>query len=232
VHPASDAAEDVAAAWAEDGIRNRWFFDAIQRGVYPIDVLERFTRCHPPIVDGDLETISLPLDFIGINNYSRRVVKADPNRSAVDVHVDGATYTDMGWELYPQGMTEVLLRLHEEYDAPSLYVTENGAAFADTRSHDGRVHDIERIDYLTRYLAAIEAAIAVGVPVRGHFLWSLLDNFEWALGYAKRFGLVFVDYPTLERIPKDSYNWYRDLIAAHRAQHGIRATPALQSWGV
>jgi len=217
IHPASEEPEDIAAARAEDDVRNRWFFDALLRGAYPEDVLERFSEIAPPVRDGDLATISAPLDFVGINNYSRRIVRAGPNGAPIDVPVPSSELTDMGWEVYPGGLYESLVRLHREYGVESLYVTENGAAFADVRTHDGRIHDVERIAYLDGYLRGVESAIAEGVPVRGYFVWSLLDNFEWALGYSKRFGLVYVDYPTLERVPKDSFFWYRDLIAANRA---------------
>jgi beta-glucosidase len=217
IHPASDDPADVAAAWAEDGVRNRWFFDALLRGAYPEDVLERFSDDAPPVRDGDLATISVPLDFVGINNYSRRIVRAGPNGGPIDVPSPSGELTDMGWEVYPGGLYESLGRMHREYGVESLYVTENGAAFTDVRSHDGGIHDVERIAYLDRYLGAVEKALAEGVPVRGYFVWSLLDNFEWALGYSKRFGLVYVDYPTLERVPKDSFFWYRDQIAAGRA---------------
>jgi beta-glucosidase len=132
----------------------------------------------------------------------------------------------MGWEIYPDGLAEVLRRLHDDYAAPSLYVTENGAAFADVRTHDGRIHDNERCEYLTAYIEAVSRTIARGVPVRGYFAWSLLDNFEWAYGYSKRFGLVYIDYPTLERVPKDSFYRYRDLVSgrqgsASRARAGV-----------
>jgi beta-glucosidase len=225
IHPASDDPADVAAAWAEDGVRNRWFFDPLLRGAYPEDVLERFAGDAPAVRDGDLATIAVPLDFLGVNNYSRRIVRARPGRVAVDVPAPSAKLTDMGWEVYPAGLYEVLVRMHQEYGVESLYVTENGAAFADVRGHDGQIHDLERIAYLDGYLDAVENAIAEGVPVRGYFVWSLLDNFEWSLGYSKRFGLVYVDYPTLERIPKDSFSWYRDLIAAGRP----RASAAVAS---
>jgi beta-glucosidase len=218
IHPASDDPADVAAAWAEDGVRNRWFFDPLLRGAYPEDVLERFEAEAPPIRDGDLETISVPLDFLGVNNYSRRIVRAGLNGTAIDVPAPGGELTDMGWEVYPDALHESLVRMHREYGVESIYITENGAAFADVRSHDGRIHDVERIAFLDGYLDAIERARAEGVPVRGYFVWSLLDNFEWSLGYSKRFGLVYVDYPTLERVPKDSFYWYRDLIGSGRMQ--------------
>jgi beta-glucosidase len=124
--------------------------------------------------------------------------------------------TSMGWEIYPPGIREVLTRLHRDYGVDTLYVSENGAAFSDVRTHDGAIHDVDRIGYLESYLGEVAAALADGVPVRGYFVWSLLDNFEWAEGYSKRFGLAYVDYPTLERIPKDSFHWYRDLIARSR----------------
>ena len=216
IHPASDSPADVAAARAEDGVRNRWFVDPLLRGAYPADVLERFADCAPPVRDGDLATIAVPLDFVGVNNYSRRVVRAGQDGGAVDVRPPDAALTDMGWEVYPDGLRESLVRLHREYGVASLYVSENGAAFPDVRSHDGRVHDLERIAYLEGYVGAVAAALAEGVPVRGYFVWSLLDNFEWSHGYSKRFGIVHVDYPTLERVPKDSFAWYRELIARHR----------------
>ena len=119
----------------------------------------------------------------------------------------------MGWEVYPHGLYELLVRLHESYELPPLYVTENGAAFPDSRSN-GNVPDPERISYVDRHLGSIRRAVAEGVPVRGYFVWSLLDNFEWTHGYSQRFGIVYVDYETLERVPKASFYWYRDLIAA------------------
>jgi beta-glucosidase len=216
IHPASDAAEDVAAAHAEDGVRNRWFFDPLLRGVYPEDVLERFADHVPPMREGDLAAIATPLDFVGVNNYSRRIVRAGVGGEPGDVRAPEGAMTDMGWEVYPAGLYESLVRMHREYGVASLYVSENGAAFADVRSHDGRVHDVERIAYLDGYLGAVGRAVAEGVPVRGYFVWSLLDNFEWSHGYSKRFGIVHVDYPTLERVPKDSFYWYRDLIASSR----------------
>ena len=216
-YPWTDSPEDRAAARLADGMRNRWFFDPLFRGAYPEDMLEYFGRDVPPMPDGDLAVIATPLDFVGANNYSRRFVRADPEGGApLDVRAIGGELTAMGWEVFPTGLAEVLLRLHREYGVKSLYVTENGAAFGDVRTHDGAIHDVDRIAYLHDYLAAVRDVVAAGVPVRGYFVWSLLDNFEWAEGYSKRFGLVFVDYPTLERVPKDSFHWYRDLIRRDR----------------
>jgi beta-glucosidase len=218
VYPASPAERDVEAATLVDGISNRWFFDAVLRGSYPADVTAHFADALPPVRDGDLAVISAPLDFVGVNNYSRHFIRAGEAEGGtpVEVRPPAGALTDMGWEVYPAGLGEVLTRLHTEYGAPSLYVTENGAAFADVRTHDARIHDLERIAYLRDYIQAVADVLAAGVPVRGYFVWSLLDNFEWALGYSKRFGLVYVDYPTLERVPKDSFAWYRDLILGTR----------------
>ena len=213
-HPATDSADDVAAAREVDGLRNRLFFDPLLRGSYPEDTLELLGDDGPPVRDGDLAVIAAPIDFLGVNNYSRHVVHASSDGSGPIVQpVARAPRTAMDWEIYPDGLHEVLLRLHREYGVKALYVTENGAAFIDTRDHDGRVRDPERTAYLEQYVRSVGRAIDDGVPVRGYFVWSLLDNFEWAEGYSKRFGLVYVDYPTLERVPKSSFYWYRDFIA-------------------
>jgi beta-glucosidase len=215
VYPASDSAEDEAAAWAVDGGGNRWFLDPLFRGSYPADLLERNELASPFVRDGDFDTISVPIDFVGVNNYRRYLVTAgsegpqfisDPERR----------HTEMGWEVYPDGLHRLLVRLADDYGPAAIYVTENGAAFGDVRVHDGRVHDPERTEYLEAHIAAVGHAVADGAPVKGYFVWSLLDNFEWALGYSKRFGIVYVDYPTLERVPKDSFYWYRDHIAGRR----------------
>jgi beta-glucosidase len=216
VYPLSDDPRDVEAAWEADGFRNRLYFDPVLRGHYPEDVLERLGATSPPIRDGDLATIAAPIDFVGLNNYSRTIIAANGDGGPRNVPATNAPMTAMGWEIYPHGIYEVLARLHREYGVGSLYVTENGAAFPDVRGHDGRIEDPERIDYLAQYLGAVARAIADGIPVHGYFVWSLLDNFEWSHGYSKRFGLLYVDYPTLERIPKSSFYWYRDLIGAGR----------------
>jgi beta-glucosidase len=214
-YPASGRPEDVAAAREADGDMNRWFLDPLFRGEYPADVLEHYEHA-PPVRDDDLRTIAAPLDFLGVNYYRREVVarSADGGRRAV--HNPDSAYTEMGWEVSPGGLHDLLLRLHTDYAARAVYVTENGAAFGDARGHDGSVRDPERRDYIAAHLEVARKAIAAGVPLEGYFVWSLLDNFEWAHGYGKRFGIVYVDYPTLERVPKSSYHWYRDFIAAER----------------
>jgi beta-glucosidase len=212
IFPQSDSEEDRAAAAAVDGHNNRWFLDPVFRGSYPDDMLETFANILPDIRDGDLEQISVPIDFLGINNYSRTVVSAGAEGQPATIRPQGSTYTQMDWEVYPQGLRDLLVRLHRDYAPKRLYVTENGAAFTDIRDHQGQVHDPERQQYIESHLQAEAEAIAEGVPLAGHFVWSLLDNFEWQHGYSMRFGIVYVDYPTLERVPKGSFYWYRDYI--------------------
>ncbi len=214
-YPAGDSPEDEAAAWQVDGEGNRWFLDPIFRGSYPADLLGRNELVAPFVRDGDLEAIAAPIGFLGVNNYFRFLVGGGPGGPRL-VRNPEAPYTAMDWEVYPDALHRLLVRVSEDYAPPAIYVTENGAAFADVRAHDGRVHDPERTAYLESYLDAVGRAVADGAPVRGYFVWSLLDNFEWAHGYSKRFGIVYVDYPTLARIPKDSFWWYRDAIAAQR----------------
>jgi beta-glucosidase len=203
VDSASDSPADVAAAREMDGRANRWFLDPLFRGAYPDDV-----PFSPPVQPGDLEAISAPIDFLGVNNYFRFVV-----RDGLElVDVPNATRTDMGWEVHPESLYKLLVRVARDYAPPSIYITENGAAFADVRAHDGAVHDVERTDYLAGHIDAVERARAEGAPIDGYFIWSFLDNFEWAMGYSKRFGIVYVDYPTQERVPKDSFYWYQQRI--------------------
>jgi beta-glucosidase len=214
IYPATDSPEDEAAAWEVDGGGNRWFLDPIFRGTYPADMLERLELVAPVLKDGDLETIAAPIDYLGVNNYFRFVVGAGADGPRF--HRTESQHTAMDWEVYPDGLYELLVRVAKDYGPAAIYVTENGAAFGDVRVHDGAVHDPERTQYLQTYIHAVGRAIADGAPVKGYFVWSMFDNFEWALGYSRRFGIVFVDYPTQTRVPKDSYYWYRDLIAGRR----------------
>jgi beta-glucosidase len=216
MQPATRSPEDVEAAWEADGQRNRWFLDPVFRGHYPAEVVKRFGAAMPNIADGDMAAIAAPIDFLGLNYYRREAVARTPDGGHKLVYQDGSRHTDMGWEVSPEGFTNVLVRIRDEYAPDEILITENGAAFADVRSHDGRVRDPERQSYLSAHIEAVRKAIALGVPVQGYFAWSLLDNFEWAQGYSRRFGLVYLDYPTLERIPKASFGWYRDFLAAQR----------------
>jgi beta-glucosidase len=215
----SESPEDLAAARWVDGLHNRWFLDPLFLGTYPDDMLEAWADLMPEVREGDLELISTPIDFLGVNNYTSPLVAADDNggRSQI-VRRNDVDRTDMGWEVVPDGLQDLLLRLHHDYQPAAIYVTENGAAYADVRGHDGSVNDPERQSYLEGYLAGAARATAEGVPLRGYFAWSLLDNFEWAWGYWKRFGLIYIDYATLERVPKGSFYWYRDFIAKQRVQ--------------
>ena len=214
--PATQSNEDAAAAQRLDGHHNRWFLDALLRGEYPADMLELYGReqgALDAIQEGDLETIAQPLDFLGVNFYRPNLVAADhsPVLALREVEQD-AEVTAMDWPVVPEALTELLLRLKRDYGDRPLLITENGAAFRD-RLDDGAVHDKQRVAYLRAHIAAVEKARAAGVDVRGYYVWSLLDNFEWEWGYAQRFGIVYVDYPTQRRIPKQSALWYRDLIA-------------------
>jgi beta-glucosidase len=234
VRPETSSAADADAARKVDGLQNRVFLDPILHGRYPADVQAdtasvtdwSFVR------HGDLEVISAPLDALGLNYYSptpvRRWTRERPKENA-DGHGDSAAspwvaaddvefprrpgpYTDMGWTIDPRGLTELLLRLADERPGLSLLVTENGAAFPDAVGPDGRVADLDRVEYLRAHLAAVHAAIAAGAPVDGYYVWSLMDNFEWAWGYDKRFGIVHVDYATQQRTPKASAAYYAEVI--------------------
>jgi beta-glucosidase len=204
-----------------DAFANRWFLDPIVRGSYPANFFAELGVAPPPIQEGDLATIAAPIDFLGVNNYSRSIVRGEATPPPADeckrvAPVPSACYTEMAWEIYPQGLADLLVRLHRDYALPALYVTENGAAFADNWNGGDRVSDPRRVAYLREYIGAVAQAIAQGAPVRGYFVWSLLDNYEWAEGYSKRFGIVYVDYPTQRRIIKDSGHWYADFLAAYQ----------------
>ncbi|HEX5598129.1 MAG TPA: GH1 family beta-glucosidase [Micromonosporaceae bacterium] len=229
VTPARDTPEDAEAARRIDALANRFFLDPILTGRYPEDLIEDLGEVTDfgHVRDGDLAVISTPLSLLGINYYSRHVVAA-PNEPAVvepsrpipscwpgseqiRFVTRGVPVTDMGWEIDPAGLVEVLERVHRYTGPLPLYVTENGAAFVD-RVVNGEVDDPERLDYFDAHLRACHQAITSGVPLRGYFAWSLLDNFEWAWGYTKRFGMVYVDYDSQQRIPKSSARWYADVI--------------------
>lgn len=212
--PATERSEDVQAAWREDGFKNRWLLDAVFKGHYPTDMINWVAEW----LDGiDLDAVAqaaAPLDFLGINYYTRTLVEAASLgvTAARPVKPANAAFTTMGWEVYPEGLYQLLVRVHREYQPRALFVTENGAAFADVLTSDGKVHDEARRDYLRLHFDAAERAIQADVPLRGYFVWSLMDNFEWSLGYTQRFGIVYVDYATQQRIVKDSGQWYAEVI--------------------
>jgi beta-glucosidase len=212
IGPATDTEADRAAARLEDGRSVRWYMDPLFLGRYPQDVWEHLGADVPQVQAGDMDAIAAPMDFLGINYYTRSVVSAS---GPFDVRSSGKRVTEMGWEVHPEGLTELLTRLHRDWPLPPLYVKENGAAFQDHLA-GGRVHDVDRTDYIAAHIAAVGEALARGVPMAGYMVWSLLDNFEWSSGYARRFGIVHVDYATQARTPKDSALWYRDFLAYRR----------------
>ncbi|MDH4478430.1 MAG: GH1 family beta-glucosidase [Rhodoferax sp.] len=215
IEPATDSVADHAKARLEDGRLVRWYMDPLFKGAYPADVVEHLEADCPAVQPGDMEIIRTPMDFLGINYYSRTVASA---AEPWDVHKSGLEVTDMDWEVYPQGLTNLLLRLHQDYPVPAMFITENGGAFKDP-AINGQVHDADRTRYLQTHIEAVHNAMAQGVNMAGYMVWSLMDNFEWASGYAKRFGIVHVDYATQKRTPKDSAHWYRSFLAAQAASH-------------
>lgn len=214
MHPATESDEDRQAARRLDGIRNRMFFEPILLGEYPQDVREMLGPLMPEIKDEDLRHMSAPIDFVGLNYYTRTVVRHDPGFpviAASPVEPEGNEYSMM-WEIYPEGMYETITRVWNDYRPPSIYITENGIPVPDDVDHDGQVRDYRRIRYLRDHLFQVHRASETGIPVKGYFHWSLTDNFEWAFGYRMRFGLVFVDFDTQERTIKESGRWYAQVI--------------------
>jgi beta-glucosidase len=216
--PASPSAADRAAAWQRDGVVNRWFLDPLSGRGYPADIVQHYGNPMDFVQAGDLEAIAVPLDFLGVNYYTRGIVRSSAVAEAENVPrtvFPNPERTEMGWEVYPEGLYEILGRLHFDYRSPALYVTENGAAYLDQIGPGEQVDDPLRVAFFKGHLAAAARAIAAGVPLRGYFAWSLMDNFEWAHGYSKRFGLIYVDYQTQRRVLKTSAHWYRRVIAAN-----------------
>ncbi len=215
VYPASESEEDKKAVERYDGHLNRWFLDPIYKGSYPEDMLALYGDKAPEVQTQDLEHISAKIDFLGLNNYTRFVVKADEKEAFLGLSLvkpTGAEYTEMDWEIYPMAIYEILKRIHNNYGAPVIYITENGAAFPDKIDKNGQVNDESRIGYLKGHFLQAHRAIEEGVKLSGYFVWSLLDNFEWAHGYSKRFGLIYTNYPTQKRIIKASGWWYKKVI--------------------
>lgn len=234
---AGDArADTLRAAERAHRFHNRWFLDPVFRGEYTPGLFADLGTEPPPMQDGDLQIISAPTDFLGVNYYNRWIVRAgaqataDAERSGIEYVTDlpNATFTEMGWEVYPHGIGLILEELTRNYHPQRLLITENGAAFDDVWNSDGQVSDPQRVRYLSEHLGAVGDAIAHGAPVAGYFVWSLFDNYEWAEGYSKRFGMVYVDFATQQRIVKDSGRWYAGFIAN---QHALHAPLASQQAG-
>ena len=206
--PASDSAEDLAAAnkfWDEN---ETLFLDPLFKGHYPPAVYDMVGKNMPKIQDGDLALIAQKMDYVGINYYSRNVLTA---KGKVE-KIEGSEYTEMGWEVCAPALRRMLVKINSEYNLPPIIITENGVAFKDEVSADGKVHDLRRIEYLKEHFIQTRLAMLDGVDVRGYMVWALMDNFEWGHGFSKRFGLAYTDYTTQKRIVKDSGEWYADVI--------------------
>ncbi|MCP3977228.1 MAG: beta-glucosidase [bacterium] len=225
---ATDSPADAAATRHFDGFRNRWFFDPVFGLGYPEDMLAayrergRFVGDHIPAEKpGDLEEIATDIDFVGLNYYTSLPISAATGDESEETGVPTGPnpppgHTEMGWPITPEALTGYLVHLTQRYEPKAIRITENGASYSDVPGADGRTRDQARIDYLAAHIAAVDAAVEAGAPVDSYFVWSLMDNLEWVEGYRQRFGLVHVDHATGARSPKDSYYWYRDLIAERR----------------
>ena len=219
--PASDSQEDKAAARRYDAFMNRIFLDPVCKGAYPEDLLDLLAKANaaPPVEDGDMAKIGAPLDYLGLNYYTRWVVRDNPLQPFPHVEAvrpPGAEFTTQGLEIYPEGLYQLIMRVHRDYRLPVLYVTENGASFADEIAPGGKVYDPERVAYLRTHIAQVQRAIQDGAPVQGYFVWTLMDDFEWRHGFSTRFGIVYTDFDhDLRRIPKESALFYKRVIAAN-----------------
>lgn len=227
IHPETQSPENISAARHMDGELNRWFLDPLNGNGYPSDMIADYIKqgvlktAEPDYIhENDLAQIAVPTDFLGINYYFPNIVRGnkgpllDPS-SFVTISAPKEKQTDMGWEINPDGLYEIVTRVHREYKPGKIFITENGASYSDGPDSTGKIHDVRRIAYLKGHFGAIAKAIREGVPVAGYYVWSLMDNFEWAFGYTQRFGLIYIDYATYRRYPKDSAYWYKQVIDAN-----------------
>lgn len=215
-YPASEKPEDIRAAELSFGVVGRWFADPVFKGHYPQDVLEYYKNrgvLHT-FPEEDMKIINQPIDFLALNYYTSEFIRYDAELgfTGINPQLENFDRTEMGWIIYPQGLYDLLTRLDRDYGKPDLIISENGAAFKDEVNSNGRVEDTRRIKYLADHLTQAQKAIESGVNLKGYYLWSLMDNFEWAFGYTKRFGIVHVDYETQKRTIKDSGHWYKEVI--------------------
>ncbi|PRX35600.1 broad-specificity cellobiase [Orenia metallireducens] len=217
VYPLTDSKEDQQAAELVNDYNNDWFLDPLFKGKYP-DKLAQIYREEYGELDikaGDMEIIQEPTDFLGINYYSRALVKHNSEAGLLQaeyMRTEESGYTAMDWEIYPKGLYDLLMNLYQNHTKLDLYITENGAAFDDQVAADGKVYDQRRKDYLKAHFIKAHQAIEAGVPLKGYYVWSLMDNFEWAFGYDRRFGIIHVNYDTCERTLKESAHWYKEVI--------------------
>lgn len=217
IHPASDNKEDLEAAKRYDGYLNRWFLDPLFHGHFPEDMLDCYQKRGFPVSPLNREEsiiVSQPVDFLGINYYSRHIVKKG-QKSVLEVDFvlpPKSDYAEMGWEVYPSGMYEIIKRIAKEYQPREIYITENGISVRDELDKDGKIRDIKRVEYVREHLLKLYQALQEGCPVKGYFIWSLMDNFEWSHGFSQRFGLMYTDYQSLQRIPKESYYWFQHVL--------------------
>lgn len=213
--PASPDAEDIAATHRHDGLRNRWFLEPLHGKGYPDDVLQLLGVHAPQVHPGDMEAIATPTDFLGVNYYFPEVVANAPGQGVVGTRVvesEGVERTAFGWEVFPSGMADLLTRVARDYKPAEIYLTENGSTYDDVVDADGQIHDAERRRFLIRHLLVAKEICDSGIPLKGYFAWSLLDNFEWAEGYIRRFGLTHVDFSTQQRRLKASGHWYKSFL--------------------
>ncbi|HCM46480.1 MAG TPA: beta-glucosidase [Colwellia sp.] len=209
-YPESDSLIDISAAAFADDYFNQWYIKPVLDGEYPEMMSQLPTEHHPEIHEGDMAIIAHPMDFLGVNFYSRAIYRGDEEENFIQIDAPEPR-TDMGWEIYPKAFAELLVTLNDKYTLPPIYITENGAAMAD-KMVGGVINDLDRVDYYQQHLNAVNDAVELGVQVHGYFAWSLMDNFEWAEGYLKRFGIVYVDYDTQVRTIKASGHAYKALI--------------------
>jgi len=216
MRPASP--RDADAARRLDGYQNRWFLDPVLRGSYPADMVDHYEHLYGPLALDDLDVISRPIDFLGVNYYNPTIVRRAPRMAPLQAETVTARppTTAMGWSVDADGLHEILTRIRRDYGDLTIYITENGAAFDDEHAVNGTIEDPSRVSYLADHIEAVRRAIVDGVDIRRYYAWSLLDNFEWEHGYEKRFGIVGVDFDTQVRTVKRSGLWYRDYIAGVR----------------
>jgi beta-glucosidase len=220
LHPlraASNSPEDEAAKVRHDGLRNRWFLDPLYGRGYPQDILELLGPNAPQVESSDVATIATPTDFLGVNYYFPEIVASAPGVGVMNTRVvepEDVERTAFGWEVSPEGMVALLTRIASDYAPGAIYITENGSTYDDVMTTRGTIEDIGRARYLERHVLALRDIVRSGIPVKGYFAWSLLDNFEWAMGYIRRFGLTYVDFNTQQRTLKQSGQWYRTFLTS------------------